>query len=272
MEHRPGERRPVDVVVISDVHLGTPACRAEELLAYLKSVQPGKLVLNGDILDLAQFHRRHWPDLHTRVVRRILKFAATGTPVFYVTGNHELFLRRYSTTGFDLGRINLCDRLDWTVGGQRTLIVHGDCCDEELGIDGWIERMGSWAYDRIESVGNWLNRGRRMVGGSPVSLTRALKHRIPRAVEHIARFEDACAELAVAGGYEAIVCGHIHHPACRSISVGDQRPLYLNSGDWVENCTALEFAHDRWALVRYDEMAESGDLMPGFIEETRAVG
>ena len=78
--------------------------------------------------------------------------------------------------------------------------------------------------------------------------------------------------MAVAGGYEAIVCGHIHHPACRAIGVGDQRPLYLNSGDWVENCSALEFAHGQWSVVRYDDLADSGDLMPGFVEETRAVG
>ena len=93
-------RRDIDIAVISDVHLGTPACRAEDLLAYLKSIRPGKLVLNGDIIDMQQFDRRYWPDTHTKVVRRILKFAANGVPVFYVTGNHEHALRRYSNAGF----------------------------------------------------------------------------------------------------------------------------------------------------------------------------
>jgi UDP-2,3-diacylglucosamine pyrophosphatase LpxH len=264
-------RRAVDIVVISDVHLGTPACRAEELLAYLKSVNPGKLVLNGDIIDMLQFSRRHWPDLHTRVVRRILKFAANGTPVFYITGNHEQALRRYSNAGFGFGRLHLVDRLEWIIDGRRTLFMHGDECDGAIDAGALLARLGGWAYERLEGVGNLLNRGRRLLGRGPVSLTRTIKHRFTHATEYIDRFEAECAKRAALGGYDAIVCGHIHHPTRRTIAVGHQRPTYLNSGDWVENCSALEYAYGDWSVVRYDALVESGALLAGWTEETRAV-
>jgi UDP-2,3-diacylglucosamine pyrophosphatase LpxH len=265
-------RREVDLAVISDVHLGTPACRAEDLLAYLKSIRPGKLVLNGDIVDMQQFDRRYWPDSHTKVVRRVLKFAANGTPVFYVTGNHEHALRRYSNAGFDFGQLHLVDRLEWNIDGMRTLVTHGDHCDERMGANRLLARFGSWAYDRIEHVGNLVNSLRRGLGWRRVSLTRSIKHRLASATAWIDRFEEMCAETAVRGGFDTIICGHIHQPAIRHIAVGEERPLYLNSGDWVENGTALEYAHGRWQLVRFDQLVEEGVVFPQRLEETRAVG
>lgn len=265
-------RREVDIAVISDVHLGTPACRAEDLLAYLKSIRPGKLVLNGDIIDMQQFDRRYWPDTHTKVVRRILKFAANGVPVFYVTGNHEHALRRFSNAGFDFGQLHLVDRLEWTIDGVRTLIIHGDHCDERMGAHRLLARFGSWAYDRIERIGNLVNNLRSGLGWRPVSLTKSIKHRFSKATAWIDRFEEMCAETAVKGGYEAIITGHIHQPAIRHISVGEERPLYLNSGDWVENGTALEYAHGQWQLVRFDQLVDDGIVIPHRLEETRAVG
>ncbi len=264
-------RREVDIAVISDVHLGTQACRAEELLAYLKSIWPGKLVLNGDIIDMQQFSARYWPDSHTKVVRRILKFAAAGIPVFYVTGNHELPLRRYSECGFDFGQLRLVDRLEWDIDGRRTLIVHGDACEASWDRLRWLNAFGSWCYDRIERIGNLVNVVRRGFGKRPVSLTNAVKHRLAQATDYIDRFEESCARFAAREGFETIVCGHIHHPAQRTIAVGGERPTYLNSGDWVENCSSLEYSNGSWTVVRYDHLVESGKVIQGFIEETRAV-
>jgi len=51
----------------------------------------------------------------------------------------------------------------------------------------------------------------------------------------------------------------------------EDRPLYLNSGDWVENCSSLEYAHGSWSVERYDHLVECGKVLQGFTEETRAV-
>jgi len=270
--HSSHSKRNVDIVVISDVHLGTAACRATQLLAYLKSINPGKLVLNGDIIDMQQFDHRYWPASHTKVVRRILKFTTIGIPVFYVTGNHEQALRPYSSMLFDFGLLHLVDRLEWTIDGRRTLIVHGDHCDKRLGTHRFIARFSSWAYDRIERFGNLINNCRNRLGWTPVSLTKAIKKHISQATSWIDRFEELCAETAVNEGFSVIVCGHIHQPANKLMPVADERPLYLNSGDWVEHGTALEYHQGKWELVRFEDLfaATHSDALE--MDETRAVG
>ena len=86
-------KREVEVVVISDVHLGTYGSHAKELLRYLKSIKPKTLILNGDIIDIWQFSKSYWPESHMKVVRRIMKFISVGTPVYYLTGNQDEMLR-----------------------------------------------------------------------------------------------------------------------------------------------------------------------------------
>ena len=265
-------KRDVDIVVISDLHLGTAACRATQLLAYLKSINPGKLVLNGDIIDMEQFDRRYWPASHTKVVRRILKFTTTGIPVFYVTGNHELALRRYLDTGLDLGLLHLVDRLEWVIDNQRTLITHGDHCDKRLGANRWIAQFGSWAYGRVERFNNLINFFRHRLGQRPVSLMKSLKNHIAQATTWIDRFETLCAETAVHEGFDTIICGHIHQPADKCIPIFNHRPHYLNCGDWVEHGTALEYAHGKWKVVYYDELFSSASSAQLSLDETRAVG
>src|SRR5437763_12292120 len=90
------ERRSVDVVVLSDVHLGTYGCRAKDLLNYLKSISPSILILNGYIIDAWQLSRHYFPTTHIAVLREIMAMMSRGTRIFYITGNHDEVLRRYS--------------------------------------------------------------------------------------------------------------------------------------------------------------------------------
>src|SRR5688572_25059943 len=101
-------RKP-EIVVISDVHLGTYGCHAKELLRYLKSVKPKKLILNGDIIDIWQFSKRYWPKAHMKVVRQIMMMVSKGTKVYYVTGNHDELLRKFE--GFSLGSFKVVNKL-----------------------------------------------------------------------------------------------------------------------------------------------------------------
>ncbi len=263
------EKRHIDVVVISDVHLGTGACRAAELNAYLKSIEPGMVVLNGDIVDLWDFKKGFWPEGHTKVVRRILKFAAQGVPVHYITGNHDGALRRYSALA--LGSINLVDRLDLVIGGRRHWFLHGDAFDLSLGtprLTGWI---GTIAYDAVVSLGVGLNMVRRRLGLRQVSLAHACKHGVPAARKHIARFEDFCMNTAASRGYDTIVTGHIHVPRMRSEQIAGREMTYLNSGDWVDSMSALEFVDGAWQLVTYNDLLANGLLKAPGLDETVAV-
>ncbi len=249
-------KRAIDLLVVSDVHLGTSACRAAELNAYLKSVRPARIILLGDIVDLWHIRRGFWSEDHTRVVRRLLKAVLGGTPVTWVTGNHDAALRRFSPLA--LGGLEITDRLELDLDGDRTWFLHGDAFDLAIGTGRLAGRLGGWSYDRLLMLNRGVNTLRGWFGLPPMSVAKRIAVSIPAARRHIARFEDACTRAAAERGAAAIVTGHIHHAADRIVMV-DGTPVHLlNSGDWVESCTALEYAHGRWSLVRYDDLRAEG--------------
>lgn len=244
-------KRKVDIAVISDVHLGTPSCRAREVNAYLRSIRPERLVLNGDLVDLGQYWRNHWPKPHLSVIRRVLKIAARGTPVYYLIGNHDAPLRRYA--GMSFGNLHILDRLELAYGdGKRALVLHGDVFDGHVSCPRWVYKLGGWAYDGVMRCTNLLNRLRRWCGLKPVSLA-ALVKRHPMAKTYIERYHRSAVDRARAQGFDAVVCGHIHEPMLAEID----GVAYCNSGDWVEHCTALEYDGTAWNLVKY---VDSNDL------------
>lgn len=256
-------KRPVDIVVVSDVHLGTAACRAAELNAYLKGVSPRRLILCGDIIDMWHFRKGYWDEHHLKVLRRILKMAANGVAVDYIAGNHDDELRRYLP--ISLGGLQVHDRLELDLAGRRTLFLHGDAADLLVGTPRWLSGLGTTCYDGLEVISNLINRVRRLFGGGRASLATAIKERLPMAARHIARFEEVVARMAAAQGCEAVVCGHIHVPRLRRISVAGRDIDYLNSGDWVESCSALEWDGQAWELRRFHEAVEPA------LDETVAV-
>ncbi|MCS6970905.1 MAG: UDP-2,3-diacylglucosamine diphosphatase [Planctomycetota bacterium] len=263
-----GKRR-VDIVVISDLHLGTAACHAAELNAYLKSLDPGMIVLNGDIIDLWDFRKGYWPEAHTKVVRRLLKFAVAGVPVHYVTGNHDGALRRFTPLG--LGAISLVDRLELTLDGQRHWFLHGDAFDLALGTGRLASWIGTWSYDALLTLGVGINALRRRLGLDRVSLVSAVREGLPAAQRHVARFEECCARAAAARGCDVVIAGHIHVPAQRRFEFEGRSIAYLNSGDWVEHLSALEYRAGQWQLVRWHELLAAGQVTAPLHEETVAV-
>jgi UDP-2,3-diacylglucosamine pyrophosphatase LpxH len=239
--------RAVDLLVLSDVHLGTPPCRADALLAYLRSVAPREVILNGDILDIRELRRGYWRRSHTAIAQHLLDLTRDGVPISYVTGNHDEALRFVSS--FAAGHITLCDTLERTLGGRRTWFVHGDVVERGLRTSAVLRKLGCIGYNALRGVEAPINRARGLLGFAPASLARAAK-RLPSARRHIARYEDACAAFAAAHGYDAIVTGHIHVANQREIAVGGRTVSYHNSGDWVDSCSALEHHEGTWRIAR----------------------
>jgi UDP-2,3-diacylglucosamine pyrophosphatase LpxH len=256
-----GARRPVDLVVISDVHLGAACSRAGELNAYLKSIDPGRLVLCGDIIDLWEIRRNFWPETHMKVVRRLLKLALAGVPVHYLTGNHDSALRHYAP--FALGQLQLEDRLELNLAGRPTFFVHGDAFDALLSTPRWLATAGSWSYDALVTAGIGLNHLRGCLGRPPVSLAQTFKRNLPAAQRHIDRFRHAVAAAGAERGCSTVVCGHIHVADQRDIATPAGEILYLNAGDWVDSCTALECHGGIWQVVQYDRLVADGLIDPG---------
>lgn len=253
------ERRPVDLVVLSDIHLGTAACRAEELLDYLRSIEPRQLILLGDIIDLWGFDRSAWTETHTKVLRRLLKFAQRGVPVHYVIGNHDEALTAYAP--FNLGTITLCRQLELELAGVRTWFIHGDVVDGLVDTPRWLAWLGTRSYDTLVTLNTLANRVRTGLGWPKASFAAMVKQRVGQANAHVRRYEELCARLAGERGCAAVVCGHIHVPAIRRITTDGHTVDYHNSGDWTDTGSALEFHDDVWRSVRHGDLAAQG-LLP----------
>ena len=239
-------RRHLAAVVLSDLHLGTFGCHARELLAYLKSIQPDVLILNGDIIDIWNFKKSYFPKSHFKVVKRVLTMAQKGTKVYYITGNHDEMLRRFADA--DLGQIHLRNQLVLTFGGVRTWIFHGDIFDASIQNARWLAKLGGWSYDLLIWVNRWLNVALERMGREKYSLSKTIKDSVKKAVKYVGDFEVAAAEMAVRRGYGRVICGHIHQPQMRAVTTPKGTVNYMNSGDWIEHMSALEFSGGRWEL------------------------
>lgn len=243
-------KRKVDMVVISDVHLGTYGCHANELLQYLNSIEPGIIILNGDIIDIWQFRKRYWPNSHMQVVKKICNFLSAGVPVYYLTGNHDEMLRRFS--GLQLGNFHLKDKLVIELDGQKAWFFHGDVFDVTMRYAKWLAKLGAVGYDTLILINRSVNWLLEKVGRPKISLSKRIKDSVKSAVKYINDFEQVAAELAIDNGYRFVVCGHIHQPAMRVYTTETGTTTYLNSGDWIENLTALEYNQGKWSLYQHD--------------------
>ena len=245
-------KRDLDIVILSDLHLGTYGCHAKELLNYLKSIQPRTLVLNGDIIDMWYFKKSFFPKDHFEVIRRLMKMAANGTKVYYLTGNHDDVLRKFGEIAF--GMIHLRNKLVFQVDGKTHWVFHGDVFDASIHRARWLAKLGGEGYDMLIRINRVINSARRLFGFGPVSFAAKVKKGVKGAVKYISDFEDTAIQLAAEKGYDYVVCGHIHRPQLRDVVAENGRTVtYMNSGDWVEHLTSLEFVQGKWSIYQYDE-------------------
>jgi UDP-2,3-diacylglucosamine pyrophosphatase LpxH len=242
-------KRKVDIAVISDVHLGTYGCQAKELVKYLKSIDPDILILNGDIIDIWQFRKRYFPKAHLKVLKQIMNIVSRGRKVYYLTGNHDEMLRKF--TDFNMGGFHLADKLVLKIGDKKAWFFHGDIFDVSIQNAKWIAKLGGWGYDLLILINSIVNWVLIRMGKEKYSLSKKIKNSVKKAVKYISDFEDTAAELAIDKGYDYVVCGHIHQPQVRRVLKDGGHCIYLNSGDWVENLTALENHGGEWVLYQY---------------------
>ena len=245
------EKRAVEVVVMSDMHLGTFGCRAKEIINYLKSVSPEILILNGDIIDGWQFSKKYFPATHMQVIKEIMSLLSKGTRVIYITGNHDEMLRRYSD--LQIGNFQLTDKIVMEINGKMTWIFHGDVFDATTrGSAKILAKLGGQGYDLLIHINSFINWCLRLMGKEKMSFSKKVKNGVKKAVAWIGDFEQTAAELAIEKKYDYVICGHIHQPQQRVVETKDGKVTYLNSGDWIENLTALEYNNNEWKVFQYE--------------------
>ena len=245
------DKRPMEICIISDLHLGTFGCQAKEALNYLKSIKPKTLILNGDIIDIWQFNKRYFPASHMAVIKQIFSMASKDTKVIYITGNHDEALRKYAD--FEMGNIQLTDKIVFEINGEKNWVFHGDVFDRTTkGGAKFLAKLGGYGYDLLILINSVLNWAMKLMGKEKMSFSKNVKNGVKKAVSWINNFEQTAAELAIENNYQYVICGHIHQPQHRVVTTDKGSVTYLNSGDWIENLTALEYYDNAWKLYHYD--------------------
>ncbi len=253
-------KREVDIVVLSDIHLGTYGCHSTELLQYLKSIKPKAVVLNGDIIDVWQFSKRYWPATHMMVVKHLIGLIAKDTPVYYIPGNHDEMLRRFK--GFQLGSLKIINKLSLKIDGKRLWIFHGDVFDVVMQHSRWLAKLGAIGYDALILINSAANFISAKFGRGKLSISKRVKNSVKGAVKFINKFEDTVCDIAAENSYDYVICGHIHHPEIKEVTTPSGQVTYMNSGDWIENLTALEYNDSKWSIYNYfeDPVAQAIDV------------
>ncbi|SEK36451.1 UDP-2,3-diacylglucosamine pyrophosphatase LpxH [Aquimarina amphilecti] len=259
------KKRTVDIVVISDVHLGTFGCHAKELLNYLNSIKPRILILNGDIVDIWQFRKRYFPKPHLKIIKKIITLASKGTEVIYITGNHDEMLRKFSDT--TMGNFKLVDKLVLDLDGKKAWFFHGDIFDASIQNAKWLAKLGGWGYDMLILFNQFINWFLLRMGKEKFSLSKKIKNSVKKAVKYINDFEQVAADLAIENNYHYVICGHIHQPQITKKSNKNGSCMYLNSGDWIENLSALEYHDKEWKLITYQNEDTETEVSTDDIED-----
>jgi len=246
-------KRKVDILVLSDIHLGTYGCHAKELLHYLKSIKPKMVILNGDIIDIWQFSKKYWPKSHMKVIKQLISWMGKGVTTYYITGNHDEMLRKFE--GLKMGSLKIVNKVILDLPeGKKAWVFHGDVFDVTMQYSKWLARLGAIGYDTLIIINRLFNFiSEKVFRRGKLSLSKKIKESVKMAVSFINSFEQTAADIGIHNKFDYVVCGHIHHPEIRTISNSNGSIVYLNSGDWVESLSSLEFFKGNWNIYRFKE-------------------
>lgn len=261
------KKRKIDILVLSDVHLGTYGCHAKELLRYLKSINPKTVILNGDIIDIWQFSKRYWPKSHMKVVKQLMHWVSKGKKTYYITGNHDEMFRKF--TGLKMGSFTIVNKLVLDLNNNtKAWIFHGDVFDVTMQHSKWLTKLGAIGYDCLILINRFVNFiSEKIFRRGKISLSKRIKNSVKSAIKFINNFEQTTADIGISNKYNYVVCGHIHQPEIREITNAEGSIIYLNSGDWIENLSALEYHEGQWSIYRYNEESFTETVLSKIEEE-----
>jgi len=237
-------------IFISDLHLGTKHAQAEKLLEFIKEHQAENFYLVGDIIDGWAIKKKfRWRQSHSDVIQKVLRMARKGTNVYYVTGNHDEFLRSFLPLLMG-DNLNVVNDIDYhAINGKKYFVTHGDIFDTMTITKKWLTIFGDMGYDFLLNLNPIINFVRRRFGIRRYwSLSAQLKDNLRNSLDFIKDYENISTQYVKHTGYDGVICGHIHKADIKTVEGVE----YLNTGDWVESCTALvETFEGEWKIIRY---------------------
>ena len=242
-------KRNLDILVISDLHLGTYGSEADEVLAYLDSINADKIVINGDFVDIMLFNKRFWPSSHMKVIKYFLDLISQGKEIYYVTGNHDELMRKF--LNFKIQNFKIVNQIVLDTAEGKVWIFHGDVFDFSIQTQ-WLTKLAGFLYDYMIIFNSWINKKiMRPLGQKRLNFSKTIKSNVKTAVQYFANFEMKAAEVAQKNGYKYVVCGHIHTPKIESFNINGEEVIYMNSGDWLESLSSLEYVDNKWSIYMH---------------------
>ena len=238
---------------ISDLHIGSTQCQSDVLLDFLKYNDSEKLYLVGDIIDFWSLSKKmYWTTDHNTIIQKILRKARQGTEIIYIPGNHDENIRDYENYVFGDIVVKVSD-VHTTAAGKRFLIVHGDEYDAVARHHKWLAKIGSVGYDWLIALNRFWRVFRRLFGiQSQFSLAAYIKFKVKNAVQFISDYEETIVHTLRNENLDGVICGHIHHAEIKQID----NFLYVNTGDFVESCTAIVEHHNgKLELIKWKKQA-----------------
>ena len=242
-------KRNLDILVISDLHLGTYGSEADEVLAYLNTIDADKIVINGDFVDIMLFNKRFWPSSHMKVVKYFLDLISQGKEIYYVTGNHDELMRKF--LNFRIQNFKILNQVVLDTNEGKVWIFHGDVFDFSIQTV-WLTKLAGFLYDYMIMFNSWINKKiMRPLGRKRLNFSKSIKANVKTAVQYFANFEMKAAKIAQKNGYKYVVCGHIHNPNIESFDINGEEIIYMNSGDWLESLSSLEYVDNKWSIYMH---------------------
>ena len=242
-------KRNLDILVISDLHLGTYGSEADEVLAYLDTINANKIVINGDFVEIMLFNKRFWPSSHMKVIKYFLDLISQGKEIYYVTGNHDELMRKF--LNFKIQNFKIVNQIVLDTAKGKVWIFHGDVFDFSIQTQ-WLTKLAGFLYDYMIIFNSWINKKiMRPLGRKRLNFSKTIKSNVKTAVQYFANFEMKAAEVAQKNGYKYVVCGHIHTPKIESFNINGEQVIYMNSGDWLESLSSLEYVDNKWSIYMH---------------------
>lgn len=234
---------------LSDIHFGTFRCNAKKLYTLLSNVNPTKIVLVGDILDIWLWEKGKikWNKWHTKVLEFFINFLGEGKEIIYICGNHDANFRKLIESGF-LKFDNFSLRREYfhnTSDGYQYLVTHGDE-HSHYSSGTWKQYFYNWGYDTITPLSNLISR----ITNGKISLIKILK---TKAKKYLLKYRENLSDYAVLGWYDGVITGHIHNP---EICMDHDGFMYMNCGDWCDHCTGIIETNGEFKLICSEDFVE----------------
>jgi UDP-2,3-diacylglucosamine pyrophosphatase LpxH len=229
-------------IIVSDLHLGTKDSKAEEFIEFIEKHPTELLILNGDIIDGWAINRgSKWKKQHTKVISKLLKLS-NKIKIIWIRGNHDEFVQEFIGSHFggveirEDYRLQYYEHIEYDNWKSKCYyIFHGDVIDVFITKYKWLSKLGAVGYDFALWLNRQYNKYRKWRNLPYQSISQKIKAGVKAATNYVNDFEVTALKMAEKKGCDGVICGHIHQPEDRVIN----GKRYVNSGDWVENMSAV---------------------------------